>query len=336
MIFSTKLIQWYALNKRDLPWRNTKDPYKVWLSEIILQQTRVEQGLPYYNKFVETFPDVNQLAEASLDEVYKLWEGLGYYSRARNLHQAAKQVVEDFNGKFPKTYDGLITLKGVGDYTASAIASFCFNEPEPVLDGNVFRVISRLYGINDPINKASSRKVFKTVLYELIDVNEPADFNQAIMEFGATNCTPKKPHCEACPFNLECYAFNKNQVDLFPFKEKTKKSINRYFNYLLINQPDQFLIKQRTKKDIWQNLYEFPLIESKEIFESEEFPQNISVYKVSAPIKHVLSHQNIYAKFYQVEQVYNKEEFLSVNKTDLDSFALPKLIHRFLENYSWS
>ena len=335
MTFSSKLLFWYSRNMRELPWRNTTNPFHIWLSEIILQQTRVEQGLPYYESFINEFSSVQELADASLEDIYKLWEGLGYYSRARNLHAAAKQVVNEFEGEFPNNYSGLIKLKGVGDYTASAIASFCFNEPKPVLDGNVFRLISRIYGVDAPINKVSSRSVFKNILEELIDKDRSAEFNQAIMEFGALQCTPKKPNCLTCPFQTECFAFNNKKIEDLPVKEKAKKSKNRYFNYLIVNDPTAICVKKRDQKDIWQNLYEFPLIESKEIYSSEVLQIESKVVKVSQPIKHVLSHQNIYAKFYLIDKVPNSDGYLQLSKNELNALAFPRLINRFLENSDW-
>ncbi len=320
---------------RELPWRSTTNPFHIWLSEVILQQTRVEQGLPYYEKFINEFSSVKELADASLEDIYKLWEGLGYYSRARNLLAAAKQVVNEFNGTFPNNYENLIKLKGVGDYTASAIASFCFNEPKPVLDGNVFRLIARIYDVEAPINKASSRAIFKKILEDLIDVNKPAEFNQAIMEFGAIHCTPKNPLCTTCPFQAECFAFNHNKIDNLPVKEKAKKSKNRYFNYLVLDDPTFVLVKQRAQKDIWQNLYEFPLIESKDVYVNETLPFETEILKVSQPVKHVLSHQNIFTKFYLVKKIAKPDGYTQVNKDNLDKLTFPRLINRFLENSSW-
>src|SRR6056300_1490745 len=238
MIFSNKLILWYLQNKRDLPWRKTKNPYHVWLSEIILQQTRVAQGLDYYLKFIDAFPTVNHLANADESTVLKLWQGLGYYSRARNLHFSAKYIVKELTGEFPKTYKEIVKLKGVGDYTASAIASMCFNEPTAVVDGNVYRVLSRYFGIDTPINSSKGVKEFKAMAQELIDRNNPAIFNQAIMEFGATQCKPKNPDCGNCPFQNSCVAFGYNHIDALPVKNKSARAKKKYFNFLVFVSED--------------------------------------------------------------------------------------------------
>ncbi len=331
--FSITLFHWYSHNQRDLPWRHTQDPYKVWLSEIILQQTRVDQGMPYYYNFIESYPTVSSLANAHLDDVYKLWEGLGYYSRARNLHKAAKIVVEQFNGVFPNSYNGLITLPGIGDYTASAISSFCFNEVRPVLDGNVFRVISRLFGIKEPINKPASRKIFKDILNELIDKHSPASFNQAIMEFGAVHCKPKQPKCDECIFQEKCFAFSMNKQSDYPVKVKPKKSITRFFNYLIVGEGDDIWIKKRSNSGIWSNLHEFPLIEGQDIFNTELIDETVKIIKVSKATKHILSHQNIYAKFYRVKDVDASflEGCIKVKKSSLPDYAMHRLMTRFLE-----
>lgn len=332
-ISTESLIKWYECNGRDLPWRRTKDPYKIWLSEIILQQTRVEQGLPYYEKFVENFPVVGDLARVNLDKVYKFWEGLGYYSRANNLHSTANYIAKELKGTFPNNYKDLIKLKGVGDYTASAISSFCFNEIQPVLDGNVYRVISRFYGIEEEINTPKAKKIFKTILFEIIDDKRPDLFNQAIMEFGALQCVPRNPLCEECIFKSECYAHTTNSVNNFPVKKQTKKSIDRYFNYLVFNKNGQLAIRKRGNKDIWKNLHEFPLLDSKDIFEQESHA-NFTFYEVSKTYKQVLSHQNIYAKFFTVNHL-NGEEFFFIDKKEVDSYGFHGLMVKYLKDIGW-
>ena len=263
MSFSEKILSWYAIHKRELPWRGSRDAYKIWLSEVILQQTRVAQGTPYYLRFVEAFPTVHDLAGASEEKILKLWQGLGYYSRARNLHAAAKTVVKEYNGKFPETYKGLLKLKGVGDYTASAIASICFNEPEPVVDGNVYRVLARYFGVDKAINSSEGIKYFKKLAREVMDTDKIRDYNQGIMEFGAMQCTPKKPDCMFCPLNESCEALQKGRVQELPVKIGKTKVRQRYFNYMVFLDADgNTLLQQRTGKGIWQNLWEFPLYES--------------------------------------------------------------------------
>ena len=271
MSFAPKILNWYYEHQRNLPWRETRDPYKVWLSEIILQQTRVAQGMPYYLRFVEAFPTVHDLANAPEEQVLKLWQGLVYYSRARNLHATAKTVVEDFDGKFPDTYKGLKSLKGVGDYTASAIASFCFDAPEPVVDGNVYRVLSRYFGIDIPINSTEGIKYFKELAREVMDSENIRDYNQGIMEFGAIQCAPKNPYCLLCPLQESCVALQENKVDQLPVKLNKTKIRNRYFNYLVLLDDDgNTILEQRRGKGIWQNLYQFPLIESERMLQAKE------------------------------------------------------------------
>lgn len=312
--FSQKITAWYLLNKRDLPWRNTDEPYKIWLSEIILQQTRVAQGLPYYLNFIETFPTLKDLAKAEEQTVLKLWQGLGYYSRARNMHHTAKYIYNELNEEFPKTYNDLIKLKGVGDYTASAISSFCYNEIQPVIDGNVYRVIARYFGITTPINTAKAKKVFKDIAFNLIALDKPGLFNQAIMEFGSLQCTPKKPNCGVCPVNDTCVALQKNQIAVLPKKKSKLKIKTRHFNYLVLeNEEQQTIVNKRLGKGIWQNLYEFPLVETQknlnhiELIEHIEFSrfvgENYFFLKLLTPktIVHKLSHQHLHIKFWLVK-----------------------------------
>lgn len=345
MDVSNALIFWYKANKRDLPWRNTRDPYIIWLSEIILQQTRVEQGLPYFNHFVEKYPTVKDLALASEDEVMRSWQGLGYYSRARNLHSAAKQVYAEFKGVFPSTYIELLKLKGIGEYTAAAIASFAFKEVRPVLDGNVFRFLSRYFGIYTPINATTAKKEYLAFVQDLIDVNQPDIFNQAIMEFGALQCKPKSPNCSVCPLQNSCIAYSTNEVNILPIKDKKLKRSVRFFYYFVYRFENKIALSKRTQKDIWQQLYEFPMFESGvELNENEIFSQakdlkllsEVSqILSISKKIKHVLSHQDIYAKFFEIHDLHfqhqNRGKYLFIKDDEIRDFALPRLIEQYLQ-----
>jgi len=333
------LLTWYNLNKRDLPWRNTSNPYYIWLSEIILQQTRVDQGMEYYLKFVTLFPDVQSLAAAPEDLVMRTWQGLGYYSRARNLHFAAKQVVQQFDCKFPNNYDEILLLKGVGTYTAAAIASFAFNEPKAVVDGNVYRFISRYFGIRTPIDSTIGKKEFQKIADEVLVKNNPGTFNQAIMEFGAMVCKPQNPFCEACIFNETCFAIMNKLVKELPIKEKKVKVGIRNLHYLLVfDSSANFLIRKRGKNDIWESLYEFVLI--KDDFNVGSGELNLESFhflikREFEPTKHILTHQHIYATFTiglvnefsnKVLHSFEKEPWLNANTK-----AFPRLISRFLE-----
>ena len=340
---SNKLIQWYKINKRDLPWRNTTDPYKIWLSEIILQQTQVAQGLSYYIKFVEHFPTVVDLANASEDLVMRLWQGLGYYSRARNLQAAAKYIVNEHNGLFPKTYEEIRKLKGVGDYTAAAVASFAFQLPHAVVDGNVYRVLSRLFNSNTPINSSQGKKEFQLIANELLHTKKADLHNSSIMEFGALFCKPQNPKCEECPLQENCLAFQNQTVTILPVKTKTVKIKNRFFNYVVFNHKESVYITKRVEKDIWQNLYEFYLIESSEeidteiILENKEIQKMISRFKLKKATKvskHILSHQHIHAVFYEldVEGKITDKRFKKVKRTELTSYGFPQLINKYLES----
>ena len=289
MTFSNLLIQWYLRNKRDLPWRNTTNPYPIWLSEIMLQQTRVAQGMPYFLSFTAAFPTVFDLAKADEEQVLKLWQGLGYYSRARNLHKTAQYVADELSGVFPVTYKELLQLKGIGEYTAAAIASFSYNEVVPVVDGNVFRVLSRYFDVETDIAAASAKKEFAALAFELMPKDNPAIFNQAIMEFGALQCVPKSPNCGICVFNESCAALQKNKVDQLPVKSKKLKVRNRFFNYLVVNDENEnTIIQKRTDKGIWHNLYEFPLIETEKVEDfdciteriQKEFFINNDIYRI--------------------------------------------------------
>ena len=271
MKFSNSLIYWYLQNDRDLPWRRTKNPYFIWLSEIMLQQTRVAQGMAYYLKFTDNFPTVFDLAKADESTVLKMWQGLGYYSRARNLHYSAKHIANELNGEFPNTYKEIIKLKGIGDYTASAIASICFKEPTAVVDGNVYRVLSRYFGIKTPINSSAGIKEFKALAQTLIDESQPGNYNQAIMDFGALHCKPQNPLCDTCPFADSCVALEKKLIKELPVKDKKIKIRNRYFNFLVIKtNNNKTILTERKGKGIWQGLYQFPLIESDKNINKDE------------------------------------------------------------------
>ncbi|NBW27970.1 MAG: A/G-specific adenine glycosylase [Flavobacteriaceae bacterium] len=342
MIFSNTLIHWYLKNKRDLPWRNTRNPYNIWISEIMLQQTRVAQGLPYYLDFINVFPTVFDLAKAPEEKVLKHWQGLGYYSRARNLHFTAQYIANELKGEFPNNYYELLKLKGIGEYTAAAIASFSFNEAVPVVDGNVFRVLSRYFDIETDISSSIAKKEFSEMALALIPKNNPATFNQAIMEFGAIQCIPKNPNCFNCIFITSCAAFQKKKVQTLPVKNKKIKISNRFFNYIVFeDEYSNTLIQKRTQKEIWQNLYEFPLIEtdtelnldaiSKLIldkYNKEYHINSISNINVKGKI-HKLSHQHLNINFWKVKV---KGVILSsVNKNNIKNFPFPKVIFNFIE-----
>ena len=340
--FCILIEEWYGMNGRNLPWRDTTDPYKIWISEIILQQTRVVQGYDYYCRFIQRFPDVFSLAEADEDEVMKYWQGLGYYSRARNLHAAAKTVAE--LGHFPTDYDGIRALKGVGDYTAAATASFAYNIPKAVVDGNVYRVLSRWMGINEAIDNAAGKKLFRELADELLDKEHPALYNQAIMDFGALQCTPSSPNCLQCPLNESCVAFEKKIVDQLPVKQHKTKIRNRYFVYLYIHDTDTTFLRKREKNDIWQNLYELPLIEEdnyiseEDLLTNEKFSSLLrgqtveSLRLYNKKTKHVLSHQVIWTDFYEVKLVDGTSDlkgYMRVRVDDLHKFPVSRLISRF-------
>jgi len=342
----TQLIIWYRLNKRDLPWRITNSAYKIWLSEIILQQTKVAQGMAYYLKFISHYPSVEDLAEASEEEVLKDWQGLGYYSRARNLHSTAKFIQANCKGQFPNSYKNIRELKGVGDYTAAAIASFAFDLPFAVVDGNVYRVLSRLFGIETPIDSTRGKKEFAQLAQQLLPTNQAAEYNQAIMEFGALQCVPKSPNCEICPFNDSCFAYNNNKIESLPYKEKKLKQKKRYLNYLIIESNEELLVNKRDSKGIWQNLYDFPLIETSttstetDLLQNEEFNQlmnntEFNLQAVSQERKHILSHQILFAKFYHLHVGANLKgilgNFEQIKKGKLAKKPIPKLIENYLK-----
>ncbi|TGE05241.1 A/G-specific adenine glycosylase [Hymenobacter fodinae] len=309
--FAQRLLDWYPRHRRDLPWRNTRDPYAIWLSEVILQQTRVKQGLPYYLDFITSYPTVQDLAAAPQDEVLRHWQGLGYYSRARNMHHTAQQVAGEYNGQFPGSYTELLKLRGVGQYTAAAIASFAYDEKVAVLDGNVFRVLARVFGVTQDIAAPASRRTFQQLADTLIPADQPAEFNQAIMEFGAIQCTPAKPDCLFCPLQTECYAFQHGMVQELPIKSKAKAARTRYFHYLVLRHNDTLYMRKRGPKDIWEGLYDFALQET----DSAELPAafivdtveglggNVATNQVEEPttaMRHILSHQKVEARFHHI------------------------------------
>lgn len=344
--FSEKIAEWYLENRRSLPWRETKDPYKIWLSEIILQQTRVNQGLPYYLKFEKQFPTVASLANASEQQVLRLWQGLGYYSRARNLHKCAKVVAAEHGGVFPNAYNKLKELPGIGEYTAAAIASIAHGEAVAVVDGNVFRVLSRVFGIDTPINSTEGKKVFASLANSLITTEYPDIYNQAVMEFGAMYCTPKNPVCEDCIFKQICVAYRKGLQNLLPVKLKAKESRKRYFYYIVIQKGSNLLLmRQRTEKDIWLGLYDFPLLESNKPIRADKVIEKAQalypLFKVSDSVtvsevyKHVLTHQTIFCKFIVIKIAKDASspekslKFYSLSK--IGELPKPVLISRFLK-----
>jgi A/G-specific adenine glycosylase len=350
MHISESLKNWYQTTKRPLPWRETRDPYKIWLSEVILQQTRVAQGTAYYHRFLLAFPNVHSLAAADEQEVLKLWQGLGYYSRARNMHHTAKDVVGNYNGLFPQSSAGLKKLKGIGDYTAAAIASICFNEPTAVIDGNVARVISRLYAIDTPVDSNEGKKTITDLANSLLDTNHPGTFNQAVMELGALVCTPKSPACYTCPVAFSCEALKRNQIEDFPVKTPKKTPTIRHLNYLVISftkdQAEFILIRKRTGNDIWKNMYDFPCIETGNASDATEVLDScvksglfggfrFVVKHVSDEYIHQLSHRRLLARFIRIEVQgapmlhYN---ITAVRKDLIAELPLPRLIDRYLSD----
>lgn len=344
MTFSKFLIQWYLQHRRQLPWRETTHPYPIWLSEIMLQQTRVAQGLPYFLKFMEAFPTVADMANAPEEKVLHLWQGLGYYSRARNLHATAKEVTFNMNGKFPKSFSGLLKLKGVGDYTAAAIASIAYGEAVPVVDGNVYRVLSRVFGIETDISSSGAKKEFTALAASLLPPGQASNFNQAMMEFGALQCVPKNPDCTICIFNQTCVAYNTGRVNQLPVKLKTQKVTDRFFNYLIIKDANgRTLVNRRGDKGIWHGLYEFPLLETPAALSKEETvvliqsfknlgftPKNISIINAE-PVIHKLSHQKLHIWFWEV--ITDTELPEAVEKEHLKTIPLPIVLHNFATEY---
>lgn len=342
--FSSILLHWnQTKNDRSMPWKGEKDPYKIWISEIILQQTRVQQGILYYQRFIETFPDIKSLATASQEKIYKLWEGLGYYSRCKNLIETAKFIHENLHGKFPEKYEDILSLKGIGNYTASAIASFAFDEPYAVLDGNVFRVLARYFGEEIPVNTTTGKKFYAELSQSLLDKKNPAKYNQAIMDFGAVICKPALPLCFECPLKKGCVAFLKNKVAVLPVNKKVIKQKQRFFNYLIVENDEKIYVSKRTQKDIWQNLYEFILIESKgwlhenEMIKNEQFlslfkKQDFSIKYVSKKISQKLTHQLITGQFIHVEikKPLSMQSHFAASKKQLKSLPFPKFIASYL------
>lgn len=336
--FHLLIADWYRQTKRDLPWRETNDPYFIWLSEVILQQTRVDQGISYYYRFIERFPTLKELADVDLQTILNHWQGLGYYSRARNLHQTAKFISSELNGVFPESYAELITLKGIGPYTAAAIASFAFNENVPVVDGNVYRVLARYFDIDEPINSTRGVKLFKLLAETLIDPLRPALHNQAIMEFGALHCTPKNPKCSSCVLQGSCLAFANRTINERPVKIKKQAARNRFFHYLIFNVEGNTYLQQRKGRDIWEELYQFPLIETE-----SDGPLDVSlsahldrVVQISVPLTHLLSHQRITARFYHIVPIDLKPEtdWILIQNSAIQDFPIPRLIDKYLELHS--
>lgn len=335
-----QLLSWYHKEKRDLPWRSNQDPYPIWISEVILQQTRVNQGIPYFHTFMENFPTVDDLANAGEDEVLKTWEGLGYYSRARNLHAGAKYISKECRGVFPSSYDSLLKVKGIGPYTAAAISSICFGQPNPVLDGNVYRVIARHFGLYDDIAKSSSRKVFITTLEKLIPHDNPGDFNQSLMELGATVCTPHSPDCSRCPIAVSCFALGESKQSELPVKTKKTKVKDRFFHYLVLENNGRSAVSKRAPGDVWQGLYDFYMEELPDIESEPSFLQlnNGDVtYHLSRTYQHILSHQKIHAVFHHLEIDSEKIFEKLVDQHHLDSFSWPDIVAlpkpRLIVNY---
>ena len=342
--FSKTLLKWYAANYRELPWKN-QNAYATWLSEVILQQTRVEQGTPYYLAFIKQYPTIHDLANANEETVLKLWQGLGYYSRARNLLRTAKAIVDEHNGQFPNDYEQLLRLKGIGPYTAAAIASFAYHLPHAVVDGNVYRVLSRVFGIETPIDSTAGKKEFTALAQQLLSKEDPASYNQAIMNFGALVCLPKLPKCDKCCFAKTCFAANHQLTAVLPVKEKKTKVSTRYFHFIVLQQKRGVYIQQRTGKGIWEKLYQFPLIETTQDMEFTALknkqlkPFFQTHFKQAVPellfkstlIKHQLSHQTIYARFYHFEAESKTSAFKLIQLADLEHYAFPRLIAAYLE-----
>ncbi len=344
---SELLLAWYETHRRDLPWRQTRDPYRIWISEVILQQTRVAQGLAYYLRFTERFPDVKALAEADIDEVLKYWQGLGYYSRARSLHTAAREIMDRFGGRFPERYEEVRSLKGVGDYTAAAVCSIAYGQPYATVDGNVYRVLSRVFDLDLPIDTTEGRKQFAALANELLDRTEPGRYNQAIMELGALQCLPRHPDCRQCPLAERCLAWaaGSDRVEKLPVKAPKKAVRPRYFHYFRVHCAGQTLLARREKKDIWQNLYEFPLIETEapvtyeQLREGEAYGALFAgseerVLRITDMPPHVLSHQVIHARFYEVEVpgfTAAMASYLQIGEASLGDYAVSRLIDAYLQ-----
>lgn len=345
--FSSHLLAWNrAKNKRKMPWKGEKDPYKIWISEIILQQTRVQQGLAYYERFIKAFPNVKSLANAPEQKVFKLWEGLGYYTRCRNLIASTKYIHENLGDKFPEEYEDILALKGIGSYTASAIASFAFNKPYAVLDGNVFRGLSRFFGIEIPINTTAGKKYYSELAQLLLDKKNPAEYNQAIMDFGAVICKPALPLCSICPLQKKCVAFLNQKVSLLPVSEKVVKQKKRFFNYLIVEYNKKFYVKERTEKDIWQNLNEFILIETESWIEEKDFlknekflavfgENNFEIKLVSKRYSQKLTHQLISGRFFHIKlksPLKTTKNYILASHKQLNALPFPKFVASYLQD----
>jgi A/G-specific adenine glycosylase len=348
MKFADRILQWYSQNKRDLPWRGSTDPYRIWLSEILMQQTRIEQGTPYYLKFLEVFPTVHHLANAPEEQVMKLWQGLGYYNRARNLHATAQLVSRELKGVFPNTFEGLLELKGVGPYTASAIASICYNEKRGVVDGNVYRVLSRYFGIATPIDRPEGQKEFQQLAQDLLPEDHLGDYNQGMMEFGAVQCRPKKPHCGTCPLQEDCLAFRQNRTGNFPVKQGKTKVKKEYLHYGLKWGDDGLLVsRQRSVNGYWPKLFEFPgvqlteansLEQAEKMLRSEmklEEKEELRLINTTS-VKHQLSHRSLELYFWSTEEVRTsgrEQRLLAVQK--MDELAWPVPLADFLQRMNF-
>lgn len=345
--FSRKLLKWNQLhNKREMPWKGLKDPYKIWLSEIILQQTRVDQGLAYYNSFVKSFPTLHLLANAPDEQVFKLWEGLGYYSRCRNLLATARFISDELNGNFPANYNDILALKGVGPYTAAAISSFAFNLPHAVVDGNVSRILARVFGIHFPFDSSLNKKNYQQLAQSLLDPQKPGEFNQAIMDFGATICKPAQPLCLHCPFKKKCYAFNNDLVDVLPAPKKRVAIKKRHFTYLLLNKGNKIAINKREKKDIWQQLFEFCLVETKQSLSQSKIirqfcndnklaDEHFEIIKTSGILTQQLTHQHISCRFIELSASKKLQDIpglVWINRNDLKNFPFPRIINNYLKD----
>jgi A/G-specific adenine glycosylase len=334
-------MNWYSINKRDFPWRRTKDPYKIWLSEIIMQQTQISQGQPYYEAFVDQFPTVFELASTDEETVLKLWQGLGYYSRARNLHASAKYIVKELNGQFPDNYKALLKLKGIGDYTASAISSICYDESNAVVDGNVYRVLARYFGIETPINTSKGATYFKALAQSLLPDKNIGNYNQAIMDFGSQQCKPKSPNCLVCPLKDTCVALQKNLVNLLPVKTNRTKITKKYFNFIVfVSEDGKTILEKRTEKGIWKNLYQFPLVETKKRLSVQNFESNDDVIQLinekeyafslfnDKQIIHKLSHQHLFTSFWLVHVKALSQNSISIS--NVHEYPVPILINNFI------
>jgi A/G-specific adenine glycosylase len=345
MNFADEIVQWYLANKRDLPWRNTTDAYTIWLSEVILQQTRVEQGMPYFYRFLEKYPDVSSFAAAHEDEILKLWQGLGYYSRGRNMLKTARLVQELHGGRFPDSYNELIKLKGIGEYTAAAISSFAANEAKAVVDGNVYRVLARYFGIYEPINSTQGKKTFQKLADDFLNKKMPGLHNQAMMEFGAMLCKPKNPACGICPVHPDCEAFKTNAVNALPVKLKTVKVRERFFNYFLITDGDTVLMNKRGENDIWANMFDLPMVETESVLPLNELfkqPEVLSVFgntieatEVSPVHKHILTHQRLFVRLIKIDGqpvIKTDKNWIKTDVQNLRELALPKIVFILLKN----